>query len=292
MKLRGLIRPGVASHWVIAEIDGYRQIFEGVVGRSFDGASIFEIGYGARPLRLIALISLGLNARGIDLDAPMLRGSARELLRVLRTNGVARFVKTAVRSVVFDPLDRKDLNLALGLHGASLRIDPERFLVGDMALAAIEAGSVDFFFSEDVFEHIPRDCLDAVCARMAAALSPDGIAVISPSVFTGITGGHLVEWYAHTLGGAQPRRSEPWEHLRRRRFRADCFLNEMRVSDYRALFERHFRVERVINCNAGRGAAFLTDAIRNELSAYDETELLSDKWQFVLRRRDRSDFPG
>jgi hypothetical protein len=51
-------------------------------------------------------------------------------------------------------------------------------------------------------------------------------------------------------------------------------------------------VERVINCNAGRGAAFLTDAIRNELSAYDETELLSDKWQFVLRRRDRSDFPG
>ena len=65
-------------------------------------------------------------------------------------------------------------------------------------------------------------------------------------------------------------------------------MNEMRVRDYRAVFERHFRIERVISCNAGRGHAFLTDTVRSELSGYEETELLSDKWQFILRRGDAS----
>lgn len=285
MRLRGLADKGGDLEHLLVELDEYRRRYESVTGRPFDRAAIFEIGYGARPLRLIALASMGLNARGIDLDAPMLQGSMRELIRILRTNGLLRFVKSTVRAKVFDAHERRALDRALVRRGARLRVEPERFLVGDIATANLPAGSVDFFYSEDVFEHIPRDALDAVCAGMASAMSADALAVISPSVYTGISGGHLVEWYPHTFEHPRQRRSEPWEHLRRRRFHADCFLNEMRVRDYRALFARHFDIAAVDNVHAGRGRQFLTDAIRTELADYDEDELLSDKWRFVLRKK-------
>lgn len=288
MRLQGLNDRETGMVQLIKELDGYRTAYESLSGQSFQDASIFEVGYGARPLRLLALTSLGLNARGIDLDAPMLQGSIAELLRVLKANGWQRFVKSAVRAKVFDPHERRALDRVLSRRGARLRIRPERFEVGDVAAATLAPESIDFFYSEDVFEHIPRDALDSVCANMARALTPEGVALIAPAVFTGIGGGHLVEWYAHTLESDMDRRSEPWEHLRQRRFHADCFLNELRLDDYRSLLERHFRIEAVHNLQPGHGAAFLSEDVREELADYTVEELLGDKWRFVLRKKPES----
>ncbi|MES2840032.1 MAG: class I SAM-dependent methyltransferase [Pseudomonadota bacterium] len=270
---------------LVAELDDYRSIFETSTGLSFHKSSIFEVGYGARPLRLLALISMGLNARGIDLDAPMLRASFSELLRVLRANGWQRFIKSTVRALVFDSHERKTLNRVLVRRGARLRVQAERFLVGDVADFSLPPASIDFVYSEDVFEHIPREALDGVCANLAQALTPQGLALISPAVFTGISGGHLVEWYPHTLKADMDRRSDPWEHLRQHRFTADCFLNEMRLHDYQRLFERHFSVTVVHNLQAGHGRSFLTEDVRKELADYGVDELLGDKWRFVLRKK-------
>lgn len=285
MRLQGLRDKERDLEKLLVELDDHRVVYEALSGWLMRDASIFEIGYGARPMRLLALTSLGLNARGIDLDAPMLRGSPAELLRVLSANGWQRFLKSAVRAWFFDAHERRALDRVLQRRGARLRVEPERFLVGDIATARLAPASIDLFYSEDVFEHIPREALDGVCASMARALTPDGVALISPAVFTGIGGGHLVEWYPHTLQRDIDRRSEPWEHLRQRRFQADCFLNEMRLDDYRRLFERHFRVEAVHNLHAGHGRAFLSEDVREELDDYSEEELLGDKWRFVLRRK-------
>jgi len=284
MRLVGLRHKEGELEATLAELDGYRDMYLRLTGRPFAQARVFEVGYGARPLRLISLMSLGVDARGIDLDAPMLERSWRDLLRILRTNGMLRFAKSAVRALVFDAHERRALARVLARRGARLQIEPGRFLVGDVATASIAPGSVDFFYSEDVFEHIPAASMDAVCAGMARALAPGGVAVIAPSVYAGIAGGHLVEWYPHTLKHDRSRRSEPWEHLRQRRFVADCYLNEMRVSDFRALFERHFVVEDLHSLQHGQGRPFLAPAVRAELNAYSEEELLSDKWQFVLRK--------
>jgi hypothetical protein len=53
----------------------------------------------------------------------------------------------------------------------------------------------------------------------------------------GITGGHLIEWSRWAL--RQPpseRHSEPWEHLRERRFNPTTYLNELTRAEYRELF--------------------------------------------------------
>ena len=77
-------------------------------------------------------------------------------------------------------------------RGLSPRLDASRLMVSDVGEVEHEAGSLDLIFSEDVFEHIPGDA-GAVTERIAGG-APGGMALIRPNVFTGITGGHVVEW--------------------------------------------------------------------------------------------------
>ncbi len=70
-------------------------------------------------------------------------------------------------------------------------------------------------------------------AHGAVNWNPPVSALIRPNVFTGITGGHLVEWNRAAIREPPARRrSEPWEHLRGRRWRANTYLNEMTLAQY------------------------------------------------------------
>lgn len=283
MRLEGLKSKEKELTGLISEIDAYSGLYQKYTGRNLNDAKIFEIGYGARPLRLISLQSLGFDARGIDLDAPTLAVKVSDLISVLRTNGLLRFGKTFVRSILFDTHERRALSRVLNARGASLSVDPSGFLVGDASEVNLGKASLDFVYSEDVFEHIPTEGITAVCRRIALATNPNGLIAISPLVHTGLSGGHLAEWFPHRQGEIFKRKSAPWEHLRQRRFTAECYLNELRIQDYIRIFEEHFEILALENLHAGRGRSFLTDEIRAELSAYTEEELLSDKWRFVMK---------
>ena len=274
-----------------AEIDGYfkdmaryDKLSRQHCSRPLSEASMLEIGYGARPIRLMICSSLGLNVFGIDLDRPTLRiFSPTTYLDIWRRNGSRRMLKSLTRGLLFDWHERSELNRALAERGTCLRIDEKVFCVGNAAEYAFAPMSIDFVYSEDVFEHIASRDIDAICRNIQRALTPTGIAVISPCLFTGICGGHLTEWYPGVVTKPMKRVSEPWEHLRKRRFNADCYLNEMSVKEYLEIFERYFHVLDVINESPGLGESYLTDEIRSELPRFDPSELTSDKWTFVLR---------
>jgi hypothetical protein len=277
-----------AAHQIILrEIDEYRRQYESVTGLNFSDARIFEIGYGARPIRLFALTSLGLDARGIDLDKPNLTGVFGDIWQVYRTNGFWRFAKTLVRGVLFDKHERSTLDNVLKERGARLNIDSSRFLVGDAGSFRFEPESVDFVYSEEVFQEIPRDSLEKLCRNLSGALSKNGMALITPEVYSGISGGNLVEWYPDSLPQKIKRKTDPWEHLRKRRARADCYLNELRVRDFTEIFSEYFEIASIINRDPDRGRGFLTDEIRAELADYSEEELLSGRWMFVLRKKNQ-----
>jgi hypothetical protein len=287
MRLRGLRgTPDFAP--LFRELDEYDRRLRLHAGLPLAQARVLEIGFGQRPYRLVALLSRGVDARGIDLDQPVLTGTLAELAAILRRNGAQRALKSAVRHFLFDWHDRRALRSALRLRGDLHPVDRARFLVGSVGSAAIDAriapGSLDLVFSEDVFEHIPRQELPVAIRAMRRWLGPGGLALVRVTLFTGITGGHDVEWYPHTHGQPLRRRSEPWEHLRRRRFPANTFLNELRLHEYRALFEPCFSiVEQSVSSATGR--RFLTPEIRCELADYGEEELLSDEVLFVLKPR-------
>lgn len=285
MRLVGLKNSEAGMNALLTEIDGYARRYSEMTGHKLADANVLEIGYGARPNRLIAMISLGYKAKGIDLDRPILSFGISELFKTYKSNGIKRALKSLVRSLLFDGHERRSLDRTLRKRGAMLKIDKTRFLVGDASTFTFPASSIDFLYSEDVFEHIPPPLVHALCKNLSSALSANGLALVTPAIYSGIGGGHLVEWYPHTLDTEGHRQSEPWEHLRKRRFVADCYLNELRVGEFEKIFSDYFDVVDVINCNAGHGRGFLTQEIREELSQYSDDELLSDKWTFVLRKK-------
>lgn len=219
----------------------------------------------------------------------MLVGGLREAVATFRHNGLERTAKRLVRYFLFDRRKWRAFEQLVERHtGQPFRMPVERLFVGDAGDSALWTrlgNKYDLIYSEDVFEHIPEKDLDAVVQHMAARLDENGIAVISPMIFTGIAGGHSLEWYPHMVEQESKRRSEPWEHLRGDRFPADTFLNRVPRGAYRAIFARSFDIveETVLMPELGR--RFLTSVVRRELAEYTDDELFSNKVRFVLRRR-------
>lgn len=285
---RGARRRPVKWDWLFADLEQYDALLRKHCGTRLAESRVFEIGYGARPFRLLALTSLGIEASGVDAELPVLDGSLREFVQIYRTNGFERLVKSLVRHALFDNRERSSFEHELRSRGSSVTVEKSRLLFADAVDLELASGVFDLIISEDVFEHIRRDALEVVVPKMANWLRPTGLALIRPNIFTGITGGHLVEW-SHVSLRYPPRRrkSEPWEHLRKRRFNPNTTLNRMTRSEYRALFSTHFEILEEIPKIPDLGREYLTSEVANELPMYDDEELFSNQVLFVLRPKTR-----
>ncbi|MHB8235818.1 MAG: class I SAM-dependent methyltransferase [Solirubrobacteraceae bacterium] len=279
-------RSGYGFDALFDDIDEYHALLRQHADLPLRGARILEIGFGARPHRQMVLHSMGLDAIGIDAEAPMLSGHPTELLRVVKQNGLERAAKSLLRHTLFDGGERRALSSLIARRGFAPRLDTSRLIVNDASELELPRGSLDLILSEDVFEHVERTSLERLVARMADWLSPGGLALIRPNVFTGIVGGHLLEWSNASMREPPPRRrSEPWEHLRECRFAPNTYLNQLSRAEYRELLARRFEIleERVAHADLGR--EYLDERARGDLSDYPEEELFSNQTLFVLKPR-------
>jgi len=203
---------------------------------------------------------------------------------VLRQNGPERAIKSILRYCISDIRHWRQMASDFGRRGRKFSIPKDRLTTADAASESFwaESGSFNFIYSEDVFEHIPREHLNSLAEQMASALRPNGLALIRPMVFTGICGGHHLEWFPHTLDQPINRRTEPWEHLRQNRFPANTYLNRLTRREYVKIFERHFRILENEAMEPNRGERFMTSQIRAELHDYSDDELFSNSVRFVL----------
>lgn len=262
-----------------------------VLGRSLTGCKVIEIGYGARPNRLIWFFGQGVDITGIDLDQPILRGTPAEFFAVCRRNGWERALKTIARWFINERQLRRALLAELSRQrNATVQLPPQCLAVGDAANEDfwLQHRGADYIFSEDVFEHIPADALERILPTIAASMAPDGVAVIKPMVYTGICGGHHIEWYPHTLDQPMDRRTGPWEHLRGNRHPANTYLNKLTLADYRSLFSKHFDILQETCARPNLGSQFMTPEIREELGRYPDEELFSNGVVFLLRPHHKS----
>jgi SAM-dependent methyltransferase len=283
---RDRARDGYEFQKLFADVAQYEGLLRAHAGISLQEARVFEIGFGARPHRQLILQSMGIDARGVDAEVPVLSGRPSEFVAMARRNALERGAKSLVRFALFDSRERTALNQALARHGLLPRLDPARLVVADAGALELEAGSVDLIFSEDVFEHIARDTLQALVPKIARWLRPGGVALIRPNIYTGITGGHLLEWSRRAVRDPHRRRnSEPWEHLRRRRVEANTHLNRMTRADYRRLFASSFVIHQELVTQPDLGRAYLDERARAELAQWPDEELFSNQTLFVLGRR-------
>jgi len=279
-------RSGGGVEHLVDAVEEHARIFEEKTGRDLHEGSMLEIGFGARPLRMMVLHGLGYDASGVDLETPIVDGGLSELVRVLRRHGLERALKSTVRSLVFDRRERRLLASRMAKLGAEPLLVPGRLIVRDASELDLAERSLDLIVSENVFEHIRPESLQRLVPKMARWLKPDGLALIQPGVYTGITGNHLAQWYPHRVVARKVTgRSEPWEHLRKRRFEANTYLNKLTRAEYRELFSETFTIEeeRVLLPDLGR--ELLTPAVAAELSEWSDDELFSNLVMFVMRPR-------
>lgn len=274
--------------WLFRDIEQYDRLLRRHAGIPLQDARVFEVGYGTRPYRLTALSAMGVDASGVDAEAPVLDGSWREYRATYAANGLERTLKSALRHLAFDRSERAALEHALRARGHRPGLDRARLLVANAATVDVDPGSYDLVFSEVAFEHVDMPSLKRLVPALARWLRPGGLALIRPNVFTGITGGHVIEWNHRSFERPRPRRrSEPWEHLRKRRFRANTQLNELTRADYRSLFAPQFEILDEIVSRPDLGRELLTAEVAADLARWSDDELFSNEVLFVLRPLER-----
>jgi SAM-dependent methyltransferase len=271
------------------EISFYDDRLKQLSGLDIQTAITMEIGVGQRPYRLAIIRSLGGSAKGIDLDTPIVSLSAKRVYTLFKENGPNRALKTIARVLIFDAADRRALGRAFHKrYGTGLQMDEESIVIGsagDSRTWPSAPHSVDFVYSEDVFEHIPPDDLEECVRLMARALSPNGLAIVSPMVFTGICGGHQPEWYPSAVRTKQRPSTPAWGHLTGETQSSDTYLNRLSLSDYRRIFRAFFDILEEFPVEPDLGRRYLTEERAARLRDFSEEELFSNKVRFVLRTK-------
>lgn len=271
--------------YLLEDIDEYDALLHEHAGLGLRGAKVFEIGYGARPYRQMALQSMGVEVEGVDAEQPVLRGTPAELRAAWRVNGPERALKSLLRRVAFDPRERAAFRRLLRARGLTPRLDPARLRVSDAAEVELAASSLDLVFSEEVFQSVEMSSLERIVPAMAAWLRPGGLALIRPNVFTGITGCLLQEWSRWSVAHPpRDRRSEPWEHLRDDRYPPNTHANRLTRAGYRELFAPHFELLEERVKDPGLGREYYTPEVAAALAGWPEEELFSNCTLFVLRK--------
>ena len=259
-------------------IEGDIPALERIGPRPVAEADVVEVGCGNRAGATLILNTLGARVVGIDYDHPDPDIRFASLVRIARENGIERAVKTFVRHVLFDRRYYRELERVVGRPLRRNGLDLRRMDACDLDFPD---DTFDYVISHAVFEHI-HDVPKAL-AEVQRVLRPDGIARIALHLFPSLSGGHRLEW-------AYPDESPsatvpPWDHLRERRFPPIVYLNELRESEYLALFVQYFDVVDVQTTSEGEH--LLTEELRRELSGYG-AEDLTHKDLIVLMKKPRA----
>jgi SAM-dependent methyltransferase len=242
--------------------------------RPITDADVLEIGCGQRAAATLILHTLGARVIGIDYDYAEARFSWRGLLTSARENGFQRAVKTLVRHAFFDRRYYAEIERRLGRPLLRDDVDIRRM---DACHLELPDDSIDYVISRSVFEHVHD--VPAAAAEIRRVLRPGGVARLSIHLFPCLSGGHRMEWaYPDERPSAT---IPPWDHLRERRFPPHVYLNELRESDYRSIFSRHFNI--VDSSTTSEGVDRLTPELAHELSHYSFEDLTHANLMLLLK---------
>lgn len=258
--------------------------FEELTGKRAKDCAVVEIGFGARPRRALMLTGFFARVYAIDLDAPLF--TTLDTLRAARKNGFERAFKSLVRHVLFERGEWRLFHRTV--REALPGYDPGKanFVIGSAGDERTWStiGKVDLALSFDVFEHIPPEDLQQALAAMRDHLAPGGVVITRPCVFTGIFGGHNLEWYPHKV--ERQSSDTAWVHLTDPDFRVNTYLNRLTRRDYCRMFDDAGFDILHDHARRGRfGEQHLTPENRARLADYDDYELFSNEVEFHLRPR-------
>jgi SAM-dependent methyltransferase len=264
------------AQWDFSSFESSRSALERYVGRPLRGARVLDLGCGQRFPALLLFHTSGARATGIDTDVVDPEFSVRSGLRMLRENGIERFLSTFGRHLLFDRAYYRELRQHFRAPLRFGKLDVRKM---DARSLAFPDGEFDLVHSTSAFEHF-ADVPGAV-SELCRVLRPDGVASVVVHLFPSLSGGHELEWAFPDE--APSRRVPPWDHLRENRFPSHAYLNRWRGREYQEAFGRHF--ETLEFREYREGERLLTPELERSLEGFTRDELLTRAFRAVLRKK-------
>ncbi|HEX3356475.1 MAG TPA: class I SAM-dependent methyltransferase [Tepidisphaeraceae bacterium] len=243
------------------------QAYQQQTGRDLQNTKALEIGPGTAMGQLL-YFAQKCDVVGIDLDVMASGWNPLNYLRVLRGNGLKRFLKTIGRKMivsdrVFREAIRKKLGVAKLRHPKIMQMDAARMSFAD--------ATFDFVYSFNVFEHIPDPA--AVLRDVRRVLKPGGVVYTHLHLFTCDSGFHDLRIISGKHEGIPY-----WAHLRpsqRDQVKASSYLNGLRLGEWQKILAEALPGAS-INYHRDENLRGELDALRKagELAEYSDDELL------------------
>jgi SAM-dependent methyltransferase len=205
------------------------------LGPDLSGLRLLEIGCGQRASQTILFTADGLETMGIDVEVPAFRMTLGSLLQMLSANGWERGLKSIFRHWLFDGQFFRRLSCQ---YGKPLPLNRVEVRLMNATHMKFPDDYFNFIFSSLVFEHI--DDVPAAVREVNRVLKPQGRAWINIHLFPSLSGGHHPEW-TDARRPTHPR-VPPWDHLLDNRYPAHSYLNRLRLTDYRKIFNTYLEV--------------------------------------------------
>lgn len=261
----------------VKRFEKLRGLLRQYTGKPISGSRTLEIGCGQRAVMPLILAAKGAESHGIDVEVPTHRMNPAVFVRILRANGWDRALKSAARSVLFDRAFYGELQAVFELDALSR--DRPRIRVMDAAELDYPSDHFDLIFSSAVFEHVAD--VESAVRELNRVLKPDGIASVHAHLFASLSGGHCMDWWQPDKRPSK--KVPPWDHLRENKFPVNTYLNKLRASDFKRIFEHHMVIEEETYSREGLG---LSDLIPDELlKEYSVEELTTRGLRFVVRKK-------
>lgn len=217
---------------VVADMLSDYEDIEGYCGGDLSGMSILEIGHGQLPLQLAYFSCRSSKAVGIDLDVVPQSFCIQSYLKVYRTNGLRRCLKTVAREVLgFNSAYRKEFCKQMKLD-VFPKLDMR---YGDVShVIDLPDDSVDLVFSTDVFEHLadPGQAL----VEIKRVCKPGGLVITRT-----LHGNHYNSLHdIDVLHGVKKGR---WAHLRpaiSAEVVQGAYVNGITIEEWKVIFTNNF----------------------------------------------------
>jgi len=196
---------------------------------------ILDLGCGQTATQTALFKTDGADVIGIDMEVATYKMNLKTFIRVIRTNGVERAIKSLLRHLLFDKRYFSKLSLQ---YGKTIPFDQLDIRLMNAASLFFPANYFDFVYSAWVFEHI--DNVPAAIKEVNRVLKPSGIAWIGVHLFPSLSGGHHLDWI--WADKSESNNVPPWDHLLDNKYPVNTYLNRLRLDQYRVIFHEHIDV--------------------------------------------------
>lgn len=255
------------------------QEYKKYSGEEINGKRVLDLSCGQLAFQTFLFTIDGANVTGIDLEVPTYKLNLPLFIKIVKTNGFERAIKSMVRHLLFDKRYFKVLKKYNEIFPKE--VDTRIMSATDLKF---DDNTFDYITSDWVFEHIDDPKL--AIQNIYRTLKKGGICRTNIHLFPSLSGSHNLDW-RNADDESIIRTVPPWDHLREYKYPANVFLNKLKKDEFYKIFKEQFTILEIYEEKEGENRLFNLDSkIKNELNqkGYSDEDLTTVSMTIICQK--------